>query len=148
MATQVRKLNLTIIDDDPQMVRFLETVIRRELDPILNIQVYTDPLLGRAALDQCCCDVLLTDLQMPDINGLDLLRFTKRRNSWTQVLFMTAHSSWDAIAEAIDHGASDYLLKPVNQVELIELLSQAHGRFTRWQTAARLTQTRWSEVIA
>lgn len=146
-APNCRKLNLTIIDDDPQMTRLLETVIRRELGTLLNIQVHTDPRAARAWLDQNCCDVLLTDLQMPQITGLELVRFAKQRNSWTQVLFMTAHSSWDAIAQAIDYGASDYLLKPINQVELVDLMRQAHDRFSRWQTAARLTPTRWSAAV-
>jgi YesN/AraC family two-component response regulator len=83
--------------------------------------------------------VLLSDIEMPDIDGLDMMRFAKARNSWTQIIFMTGHSSWDRIASAIEQGATDYLVKPIQREALVDLLNQSHQRATRWQQAVRTT---------
>ncbi|MBX7165117.1 MAG: response regulator [Pirellulales bacterium] len=139
MSAPIRPLQLVVVDDDSSMVRLLSHVARQGMGERVNIVEMTDPVKAREWLDGNCCDILLTDLQMPGLDGLELLRFAKRRNAWTQVLFMTAHSTWDTISEAIENGASDYLLKPVNQFELVELLHQAYERFVRWQSAVGQT---------
>ena len=72
---------------------------------------------------------------MPGTNGLGLLRCAQRRHSLTQVIFITGHSSLDALNDALDLGASDYLLKPLDQDELIEILGQAQKRVQRWRQA-------------
>ena len=68
-------------------------------------------------------------------DGLELLQCAKRRNACTQVLFMTGHSTQEALLVALERGASDYLLKPVDQTELIELLKQSYQRQRRWKKA-------------
>ncbi|MEX2118819.1 MAG: response regulator [Pirellulales bacterium] len=130
-----RKLNLLVIDDDPAMVRLLTLVIERNLGDRMVVYGLSDPDEARRWLDQNCCDILISDLQMPGIDGLDMLRFAKRRNAWTQVIFITGHSTWDKIAEAVEYGASDYLLKPIDHHDLVTLLNQQYVRCARWQTA-------------
>jgi DNA-binding NtrC family response regulator len=95
----------------------------------------TDTGEARNWLEQNCCDILISDLQMPGADGLEMLRFAKRRNAWTQVIFVTAHSTWDKIAEAVEYGASDYLLKPIDLSDLVTLLNQQYVRCVRWQQA-------------
>ncbi len=72
---------------------------------------------------------------MPNIEGLELLRTTKRRNARTQVLLLTGSSSATALLEALENGANDYLLKPVDHKELISLVKDVHQRLVRWQGA-------------
>ena len=140
MAVQsLRQLNLVILDDDPAVVRLVTTFLEGDLAEKFNIVSFTDPADAQQWIDEKCCDVLLSDIEMPGINGLEMLRFAKRRNSWTQVIFMTGHSSWERIATAIEQGATDYLVKPIQRDVLVELLSQAHQRASRWQQAVRET---------
>lgn len=140
MAMQsLRQLNLVIVDDDPSVVRLVTTFLKGDLSEKFNIVSFTDPADARQWIDEKCCDVLLSDIEMPGVDGLEMLRFAKRRNSWTQVIFMTGHSSWDHIATAIEQGATDYLVKPIQREVLVELLDQAHQRATRWQQAVRET---------
>jgi len=129
------KLQLVVIDDDPAIVRIVTRVIQQALGDIIDVVDFTDPNEARQWIDQHCCDVLITDLQMPEVDGLELLQFTKARNPWTQVIFLTGHSSLQAISEAIENGASDYLVKPLDQFEMVDVLRQAHLRFVRWRKA-------------
>ena len=58
---------------------------------------------------------------------MDLLRAGKRGNECSTTIFLTAHSSWEHVAEAIELGANDYLIKPVDQSTLVKLLRQARN---------------------
>jgi DNA-binding NtrC family response regulator len=130
-----RKLNVLVIDDDPSIVRLLTLLIERRLGEKLNVCGLTDSGEALAWLDRNCCDILVSDIDMPDVDGLQMLRYAKRRNAWTQVIFITAHSTWDRLTEAVEFGASDYLLKPIDQEDLVSLLSQQYVRCARWQSA-------------
>ena len=129
------KTKLLLVDDDPRMVRLLAKIIERSFDDDIEMQFLTDPAKARETIEKDLIDILVTDMEMPGVNGLGLLRCAKRRNNLTQVLFMTGHSSLDALNDALELGATDYLLKPLDQAELIELLGQAQKRVQRWRQA-------------
>lgn len=134
-----RRTHLVLIDDDPAIVRLLTTVIEKRLGDRLVVTGLTDSVQAREQLDRDCCDILISDLEMPGIDGLELLSFAKRRNAWTQVIFVTGHSTWDRLSEALERGATDYLLKPVDHDELIELVQQLCVRISRWRRALHTT---------
>ncbi|HLF25664.1 MAG TPA: response regulator [Anaerolineae bacterium] len=62
-------------------------------------------------------DLVLTDLQMPRLDGLGVLHHVKERSKDTQVIILTGHASLDSALDALRHGAYDYLLKPVDHVD-------------------------------
>jgi len=126
---------LLLVDDDPSIVRLLAAIIEKSCGGDLAIETLTDPSKARERIIERGVDILLTDLEMPGVNGLELLRCAKKRNACTQVLFFTGHSSHEALLEALELGATDYLLKPVDQDELLELISQAFSRQKRWHLA-------------
>src|ERR671912_2233234 len=70
-------------------------------------------------------DVVLTDLHMGDVSGIDLLNLWKQRKSDTQFILLTGHSSIPSAVEAMRSGAFDYLTKPINPDELILLIKRA-----------------------
>jgi len=129
------KTKLLLVDDDPSMVRLLAKIIDRSFGDRMEMRSLTDPTTARDAIERDLIDILVTDLEMPGINGLGLLRCAKRRNALTQVLFVTGQSSLDALTDALELGATDYLLKPLDQAELVELLEQAQKRVRRWRQA-------------
>ena len=130
-----RKLNTLVLDDDPSIVRLVTHLLQDRMSQTLEVTGLTDPVEAQQWIDQHCCDILISDIEMPQMDGLSMLIFAKRRNAWTQVIFMTAHSTWDRITEALENGASDYLLKPIDGDELVDLVTQQCARFTRWQSA-------------
>jgi len=140
-----RKRNVILVDDDPIITRLAEKYLRAEFRTEFALTVFNDPREARRAIDETGCDLLLTDIQMPELTGIEMLRFAKQRNAWTQVIFLTGHSTWDHIAAAIESGATDYLLKPLERSDFLRVVHQACERIDRWQNAVRAT---WQQPAA
>jgi DNA-binding NtrC family response regulator len=117
------------------MLQLLENVIRQCFPDDIHIKTANDPSEARLRLETEIIDLLITDLEMPGINGLELLRCAKRSNVWTQVLLVTGHSNIRALMDAMDMGASDYLLKPLDLDELSEAITSILHRSRRWKNA-------------
>lgn len=130
-----RPTRLLLVDDDPSMVRLLAQIIERQFEGEIELTSLTDPKEARTRIETQNVDILITDLEMPGINGLELLRCAKRRNACTQVLFMTGNSTLNAVIDALESGATDYLLKPLDQAQLFKLIKDARERLLRWRKA-------------
>lgn len=138
----VRKLNAVIVDDDPSVVRIASAMVSGAFKDRLDIFSFTDPREAQVWIDQNCCDLLVSDLEMPNVDGLELLRFARLRNSWTQVICMAARTNWSRVSTAIEQGASNYLLKPINRAEILAVVGQEVTRCARWRNAEQGTLTR------
>jgi DNA-binding NtrC family response regulator len=138
-------LNLLVVDDDPSIIRLMVRVVDSHFGNVVKLRALTDPSVARDALEKGLVDVLVTDLEMPGVDGLELLRTAKRRNPLTQVLFITGRSSLDALLEALESGATDYLLKPLDVDTLVRLLRQSEERVQRWREALAGTLTSHGE---
>jgi len=73
-------------------------------------------------------DLILTDLRMPRMNGLDLLRNIRALNSDVPVLIITAFGEWTSYIEAMDCGCVDYLSKPVRREDILLAARKALAR--------------------
>jgi DNA-binding NtrC family response regulator len=102
---------------------------RRAVSSLLKSEGFT--VLGAESADKAIgyidenIDVVLSDLQMGDVSGLDLLQLWKKRRPETQFILVTGHSSVNSAVEAIKCGAYDYVTKPINADELIVLIRRA-----------------------
>ncbi len=104
-------VSLVIVDDNPGSLELLSTALEQ---PGLAIYTASDP---EAALDLIFDkhpQIVLTDLVMPKMTGLELLDRIMSFDPATEVILMTAHYSSESAVEAIRKGASDYLNKPVS----------------------------------
>lgn len=132
-------VNLVVVDDDPSMVRLITKLLAGAFDSHLHIESFTDAESARTRIDEGGVDILLTDLEMPGSDGLDLLRDAKLRKVDTQVVLLTGHSTLESLMQALELGAVDYLLKPVDHQQLIDLIRESVRRQLRWKQA--LAQT-------
>jgi len=132
-------IKILVVDDDPTMAYLLTASIRQAFSNEVELKQMTDPKAARTWLEGEVVDLLITDLEMPNLSGLDLLRCAKRRNAWTQVLVVTGHSTPDALVDAMECGATDYLLKPFDRDELVMLIKDAQQRLRRWRRAMAAT---------
>jgi DNA-binding NtrC family response regulator len=106
-----------------------QEIERRALSQILKAEGLT--VFGAESADKALgyvdenIDVVLSDLHMGDVSGIDLLQLWKKRQPDTQFIVMTGHSSVNTAVEAIKAGAFDYITKPVNPVEIVLLIKRA-----------------------
>ncbi|MGD0770201.1 MAG: sigma-54 dependent transcriptional regulator [Tepidisphaeraceae bacterium] len=110
-----------LVEDDETERRALSTLLKSEGLAVLAAE-NADKALGY--LDENV-DVVLSDVHMGDVSGLDLLNLWKKRKPDTQFILLTGHSSVNSAVEAIKAGAFDYVTKPVNATELVLLIHRA-----------------------
>ncbi len=106
-AREIR--SVLVVDDEPSMRVALAESLRRNG---YGVAQATD---GREALDRITQYrpwLVLTDMKMPRVSGIDVLKEIKKRSPGTAVVVMTAYGTVETAVEAMKHGASDYLLKP------------------------------------
>lgn len=121
--TTVRPVVL-IVDDKRNMVRLMSKVLR---DDAITLTAYT----GAEAIEQLsvqAVDVVLSDLKMPDMTGLDVLQACKRMRPTARFVLMTAYASVDTAVEALRLGVHDYLTKPFDPERAREVILRAVGR--------------------
>jgi len=118
MATAGRVL---VVEDQEAERRAVTQILKSEGFAVFGAE-NADKALGY--MDENI-DVVLSDLHMGDVSGLDLLHLWKKKRSETQFIVLTGHSSVDTAVEAIKSGAYDYLTKPIHPDELILLIKRA-----------------------
>ncbi|MGZ9147849.1 MAG: sigma-54-dependent transcriptional regulator [Candidatus Deferrimicrobiaceae bacterium] len=109
------KAKILVFDDDPDSLSSIATALRRDG---FEVHPFTDPKEGLAVLASGGGDVVLTDLKMPGITGMEVVRRVVRENPGIPVVVVTAFGTVESAVEAIRAGASDYLLKPVGIPQL------------------------------
>jgi DNA-binding NtrC family response regulator len=109
--SQTSSVSLVIVDDNPGSLELLSTALEQ---PGLQIWTASDPEEGLDLIFQKHPQIVLTDLVMPKLSGLDLLDRVVGFDPSIEVILMTAHYSTESAVAAIRRGASDYLNKPIS----------------------------------
>ena len=103
-------LSVLIIDDNVKSLELLSTALAQ---PGLEILTASDPEQGLEVVYEKHPQIVLTDLVMPNLSGMEVLERIMEFDPSTEVILMTAHYSTESAVEAIKKGASDYLNKPI-----------------------------------
>jgi DNA-binding NtrC family response regulator len=147
MSNRTHSFTLLVVDDDPNMLALLRHTIKQPFGDHIDIHSVTDSKMALAWIENNIVDILVTDLDMPDVNGLELLRHAKHKNPCCQVIFVTAHTTLNALIIALEGGATDYLLKPLDRAQLTELVADAQKRVRRWRHALAASVPRQGPVL-
>jgi DNA-binding NtrC family response regulator len=107
---------ILVVDDEDIIRESLTFILRKEG---YNVQEAENGLVAYNKLVEESFDLVITDLEMPEMKGIELLEEIKKLNIQTSVVIITAFGSLDTAISALRNGASDYLLKPVEFDELI-----------------------------
>lgn len=140
--SQRRRSTILVIDDDKLILHLIEASCRKALGDAVDIVVCGDATEGLERLDAGGIDVVLTDLEMPGATGLDVLAAARRRNAVTQVIMVTGRSHHETLLAAMEGGAADYLLKPIDTRLVGEVVQEALRRGDRWRHTLAAT---WHE---
>ena len=117
MATDKKTEQIIIIDDEKRMCDSLSALL---IGDGYEVKAFQRSPEAADFIRKKRIDLVITDLKMPEIDGLDILRVVKETDSDIPVILMTGYASLESAIEAVSHGAYDYLLKPVefNYLEL------------------------------
>jgi two-component system response regulator PilR (NtrC family) len=118
----MKKKKILVVDDEQDVRETLESVLAKlEYEPIVAGS-------GKEALDlmkKNKIDIILSDLYMPEMDGIELLKRVKTENRNTVFLMITAHPTIETAVDAIKKGAYDYLTKPFHIDEVKMKLNRA-----------------------
>lgn len=115
------KRSLLIVDDDPRVRTSLVSALG---DGHMTVRAAEDAESALAALDDGPVGVVLSDVKMPGMSGLDLLKMLKERAPDLDVILMTAYDDLPLVAEAMREGAADFLVKPLDLHQLRGVLDR------------------------
>jgi two-component system response regulator YesN len=116
-------MKLIIVDDEPK--------IRKGLFKLLEAQegfqvtgVFEDVRTALKALYELEADVIITDIKMPEVSGLELIRQIRERNLNIRIIILSGYSNFSYAQKAIELGVTRYLLKPTDPRELLSVLRE------------------------
>lgn len=113
--SKTRKKKIVIVDDEPLIGTALyEALLHWQFDA----KVYHDGVAAINDLKNEPCDIVLTDVRMPNLTGMDILEKVKESAPETGVIMMTAYGTVDSAVEAMKKGAYDYITKPFSLDEI------------------------------
>jgi len=107
--------NILIVEDEPKMRRLLEISLGEDGH---TVHIAPDAETGLKCFQREAIDLIVTDLKLPGMNGLEFLQEAKRSNASVPIVVMTAYGTVETAVEAMKAGASDYVLKPFSMAEL------------------------------
>lgn len=125
------KANVLIVDDE-EIVRLSHLRSLASID--CNALVVEDGTKALQAMEQQAFDVILLDLRMPDLDGMDVLKTVKQRWPDCEVVVITGYPSIESAKEAVRLGANNYLAKPLGPDDVVKA---THDAMTQKQWALR-----------
>ena len=124
------KFKVLIVDDEQDVAVALEEFLRME-----GYDVYstTSPLEALEMIKKQKYHIVLSDIMMPKMDGIEFLAQVKQYDALTQVIIMTGYSTMDKTMRCLEAGANDYILKPFkNLSELAEIIKLSEDKLKRW----------------
>jgi DNA-binding NtrC family response regulator len=121
----VNDLNVLFVDDEED---FLETLLKRMKKRDVKVKGVESGEKALELLDREPVDVIVLDVRMPGMDGIQALREIKKRYPLVEVIMLTGHASLEVAIEGMELGAFDYLMKPVDIDELLYKIQDAYKK--------------------
>jgi two-component system response regulator YesN len=124
-------MKVIIADDEPKVAKLIKALINWEE---LGIEFAGIAKNGYEAIDLIRSqdpDIVITDIRMPGMSGMELIKSAKDIKAELEFIIISGHRHFDYAHSAMQYGVNDYLLKPINQEELIAALMKMKARITR-----------------
>lgn len=132
---------MLIVDDEPYIVNSLREMFEEAASPELELDLYAAhsaqealDLLGRTRID-----IVLSDIRMPGMSGLELLERIRAQWPSCKVIFLSGHNEFAYVQAAIQHGSAGYLLKTDDEEDIVRAVEKAIGELASERT--------WSSLV-
>ena len=145
----MNRFKIAVVDDEVIVIREIKRGLAKQG---YDVETFLDGESALERLTQSDFDLLLSDLRLPGISGLDLLKAVRQHNPQCETILITAHGTVDSAIEAIRSGAFHYVTKPIKMNELRLLVKRALDKVTLVREKEALkeelfAQTRPTEII-
>lgn len=120
-------IKVLLVDDEPD---FMEPLTNRLTLRKLQVFNATNGADALKLLDEQSVDVVVLDVKMPGMSGLDVIRHIKKTHPLVEVIMLTGHANLEVSIEGMEAGAFDYLLKPAVIDELVYKIQDAYQKKT------------------
>lgn len=113
------------VEDDMSTQNMFEKILSNYF---ANVVSFNDGKKALEYLSNSSCDVLVTDIDIPNVSGLDLASEAKKRNLFLPVVIISAHSDYNTLVQAIEIGVDGYILKPISSNKFINKIVQVMNK--------------------
>ncbi len=108
---------VAVVDDENEILSMIQRFLNRSEK--YQVTTFSNPITAVETIDKSY-DIVLLDIMMPQMNGLDALEKIMDKNPEQKVIMMTAYSTLDKVLKSHKHGATHYLMKPFDSLQAIE----------------------------
>ncbi|UKS27245.1 response regulator [Paenibacillus sp. HWE-109] len=116
---------ILVVDDEFYAVQGVTQGIEWAFLGIEQVYEALDAEEAKMRLVQSHIDVMICDIEMPNMNGLELIKWVKEHSPWTETIFLTGHADFSYTRTALQSGSFDYMLKPFDYEELKDVVRRA-----------------------
>src|SRR3990167_7396090 len=120
-------LDVLVVDDEPKICQLLEQILSAR---DCTVRLASDGLEGLTQFRQRPADVVITDIKMPKLSGVELLRELKHADPLLSVVVITAYPSVEGAVEAMKYGACDFITKPFDIAQIQAILYRCQQRLS------------------
>ncbi|MBY0314250.1 MAG: diguanylate cyclase [Bdellovibrionales bacterium] len=139
----MNKEKILLIDDDKDNLRFLARILEHESYKVLQA---TSGLEGIQLLKDFSPDLVILDINMPQLNGFQTMKLLRQKDEHVSVIFLTANNSTEDIIRGLESGALDYICKPFNPLELVARV-RSQLKFKRTQQELREANRKLQSLV-
>lgn len=130
-------MNILIVDDEPYVPRILKKMIEKASPDWKVVDAAGDGAEACAKLEAQQIDLVITDIRMPVMDGIELAKTVRNRYPDTGVILLTGYKEFDYARQAIQYGVLDYILKPGSFEDVMRAIREAQERKNRVKISAR-----------
>jgi DNA-binding NtrC family response regulator len=116
------QIEVLVIDDEPIVCKTLKRALGK---PGFAVEVFENPALALERFDQKPFDIVVTDVVMGDMDGIQILKHVSSRSPKTRVIIMSAFACMSLAREAMERGAFDFIAKPFEAEEIRAIVLRA-----------------------
>ncbi|MBC7825906.1 MAG: response regulator [Candidatus Parcubacteria bacterium] len=150
-TTQIQRSSQTdkilLVDDDPKILALLQTL----LQPWgLQVSTIADPRQFWQTLEAVSPDLLVLDVEMPYLNGIELCKVIRNDPHWSElpIVFLTVHKDAEVVNQVFTVGADDFVSKPIVGPELVTRIVNRLERNKRLHRVAKAAESQLNEALA
>jgi len=117
MSQNTKPVKVAVIDDEQDILDMIEKFLKRSGG--FSVEVFNNPINALSRIDESY-DIVLLDIMMPQMNGLDVLKELRLKLPELKIIMMTAYSTLDKVLKSHREGATHYVMKPFFSMKTLE----------------------------